>query len=86
MKRLHPSTQYLFGDQVKEVSKDIKAADELDPLAPPPKKFKSSQSSLRGGGGAGGSFTRFNRGRGGSNQPRGGKKFPVRGGISKLKE
>ena len=37
VKRLHPLTKFLFGGQVKELSQDIKAAEELDPLAPPQK-------------------------------------------------
>ena len=80
-------TQILFGGQVKELSQDIKAAEELDPLAPPPKKFfRGNQGAQRGGSsGSGGSFTRYNKGRGGSNPGRGGKKFPSRG-INKLKE
>ena len=87
VKRLHPSTKFLFGGHVKELSQDIKAAEELDPLAPPPKKFfRGNQVAQRGGSsGSGGSFTRYNKGRGGSNLGRGGKKFPSRG-INKLKE
>ena len=91
-KRLHPSTEFLFGGQVKELSKDIRAAEELDPLAPPPaKKFFGQAHGSRGG--AGGQFTKFTRGRGsfggygsrGSGPTRGPKRGSGRG-ISKFKE
>ena len=48
VKRLHPSTKFLFGGHVKELSQDIKAAEELDPLAPPLRKFSAATKVPRG--------------------------------------
>ena len=65
VKELNPSTQYLFGGQVSEVSKDLKDSEELNPLAVK-KSFKPSfkkHAPLARGGGSGGSFpNRFKRG------------------------
>ena len=65
VKGLNPSTQYLFGGQVSEVSKDLKDSEELNPLAVK-KSFKPSfkkHAPLARGGGSGGSFpNRFKRG------------------------
>ena len=72
VKRLQPSQKYLFGGKVGEVCKDLKASEELNPLA---------SYSKNGGKGRKNSYTPFNkkggggRGRGGY---RGGKSF--RGG------
>merc|ERR1719318_736222 len=74
IKRLDPSTRYLFGGKIGEVSKTLKDQDQINPLA---NKFKSNPR----GGGAGYNYSRgggyprgggFNRGfsRGGYNNAR----------------
>ena len=63
VKEQHPSTQFLFGGNVKGVAQDIKDSEELNPLAlNPPKKLRRGGSggySGRGSSGAGGSFHKF---------------------------
>ena len=74
IKRLDPSTRYLFGGKIGEVSKTLKDQDQINPLV---NKFKSNPR----GGGAGYNYSRgggyprgggFNRGfsRGGYNNAR----------------
>ena len=63
IKRLEPSTRYLFGGKIGEVSKNLKDQDQINPLV---NKFKNtrgggySRAGYSGGGGysRGGGFSR----------------------------
>ena len=85
-KDLPPTTDYLFGGQVKSLSQDLKVSADLNPLAHGyPKKRGGSNfrgPSFRGRGSFRGSF------RGNSGRGRGGSNAGSRGGsrLSKFKE
>ena len=64
-KELLPSTEFLFGGQVKNLSQDLKASSELNPLSLGfPKKRGGQGGSFARGSGAGGSFRGGRGGRG----------------------
>ena len=69
IKKLEPSTRYLFGGKIGEVSKNLKDQDQINPLAT---KFKNNP---RGGAG----YSGYSRGGGGYS--RGG--YPRGGGFSR---
>ena len=71
VKRLDPSTRFLFGGKIGEVSKNLKDQDQINPIV---QKFKP-----RGGTGYGGNSRGNGFPRGGGNVPRGGYS---RGGYS----
>ena len=83
-KELPPTTEFLFGGKVKDLSMDLKASQELNPLAIVP--FKRGGHHRRGanfsggrGSGAGGSFS-FPKPRGRGNGSARGRGSSTRGG------
>ena len=69
-KELPPTTDYLFGDKVKNLSMDLKASQELNPLAIVPFHKRGgghhrTGGSYAGGRGSGASGYQKPRGRGG---------------------
>ena len=93
-KELSPSTEFLFGGQIKNLSQDIKASGELNPLAITHYRgrgghfLNTAPFSGGRGSGAGGSFSRFPmKSRGGGKPPMGRGSFSNRGNrLSKFKE
>ena len=87
-KELFPTTEWLFGGQIKTLAQDLKTSTELNPLAIDYGKKRGS-GNFRGrgfrGSGAGGSFSY--RGRGASNAVRGRGSSSGRGSrLSKFKD
>ena len=81
MKAINPTTEYLFGGKAKEVGQDVKASEELNPLAKNEPNFSRKRKGFQGNNhGAGGSFSKhfkpFRGDRGGRGGPsgRGGKR------------
>ena len=70
-KKLSPTTEYLFGGQVLNLAKSIKASAELSPLAIDFGGKKKTHRTFHKGSGAGGNFSKYpkypTKFRGGSN-------------------